>query len=103
MTKQKTIQQFVQGIFANSDHHAKDVMTTFMTIWTALDAKEDVKIKKWRTNIAWFETNKGIYVGTYSHTTKTIDFKRGTQRGQVFKSFNDADKVQDVWQFIMSL
>ena len=103
MQKRKTKQEFLNDIMFDADHHAKLVMNTFSTIWTALNARDDVKIKKWRTHTCYIDTPNDMYFFTYCHNKKTIDIKLRGQRGPLIKSFNDNSYMYDVWQYIMAL
>ena len=103
MQKRKTKSEFLQDIMTNANHHAKGVIGTFKTIWTAFDAAPDLQIKKWRTHTCYIQTPNDMYFFTYCHDKKSIDIKLRGQRGPLLKSFNDATDENVVWQYIINL
>ncbi len=98
-----TLKRYLDGVMERADHHAHEVTAIALALAGAIvwrkDVASDIQVMSKDgdfKNVLWVKVNGQRYAFSYNHDARTIEMRKGSVQGDVFRSFSNATPLTEV-------
>jgi hypothetical protein len=105
-----TLQQYINGVLARANHHARYVNEIGLAIIGAIVARKDpdqpIEVRErdgQMKNVLFVVIGGERYALTHNREDRCIDIREGNTRGQTLAQFNNDSTIAAVWRFFAGL
>src|ERR1700744_4956845 len=104
------MQKYLQGVVGRAEHHAREVNSIVLPLLGAVvlykDADTEIEVREYAgspANMLWCIIGGRRYAFLYNHTTKHVEMRDRTGRGNTIKEFHNGMSLLEVHDVLKSL